>query len=222
MGWVPIFKKEMRLYFGSPVAYAVATFFLFIAAFFFAPSFVQYAEFSMRSMLTMRLFAEEKRSGTMELLLTYPLRDGEVLAGKFLAALSLYALILALTLFYPATVAWFTKIEWGAVLTGYLGLLLIGAAFLAIGLFVSSTTENQIVAGFGTFGALLSLWLLGWFADSAQGALRTVVQQTAIIEHMDGFAKGVIDTKDLVYYLSVVAFALFLTLRSLESKRWRG
>jgi ABC-2 type transport system permease protein len=174
--------------------YAVATFFLFIAAFFFAPSFVQYAEFSMRSamqpqmgqtlnatenilrpltynmavvllffipMLTMRLFAEEKRSGTMELLLTYPLRDGEVLAGKFLAALCLYALILALTLFYPATVAWFTKIEWGAVLTGYLGLLLIGGAFLAIGLFVSSTTENQIVAGFGTFGALLSLWLLG-------------------------------------------------------------
>jgi ABC-2 type transport system permease protein len=255
MGWLPIFRKEMRLYFGSPVAYAVATFFLFIAAFFFAPSFVQYAEFSMRSamqpqmgqtlnatenilrpltynmavvllffipMLTMRLFAEEKRSGTMELLLTYPLRDGEVLAGKFLAALCLYALILALTLFYPVTVAWFTKIEWGAVLTGYLGLLLIGAAFLAIGLFVSSTTENQIVAGFGTFGALLSLWLLGWFADSAQGALRTVVQQTAIIEHMDGFAKGVIDTKDLVYYLTVIAFALFLTLRSLESKRWRG
>jgi ABC-2 type transport system permease protein len=255
MGWLPIFRKEMRLYFGSPVAYAVATLFLFIAAFFFAPSFVQYAEFSMRSamqpqmgqtlnatenilrpltynmavvllffipMLTMRLFAEEKRSGTMELLLTYPLRDGEVLAGKFLAALCLYALILALTLFYPATVAWFTKIEWGAVLTGYLGLLLIGGAFLAIGLFVSSTTENQIVAGFGTFGALLSLWLLGWFADSAQGALRTVVQQTAIIEHMDGFAKGVIDTKDLVYYLSVIAFALFLTLRSLESKRWRG
>jgi ABC-2 type transport system permease protein len=255
MGWLPIFKKEMRLYFGSPVAYAVATFFLFIAAFFFAPSFIQYAEFSMRSamqpqmgqtlnatenilrpltynmavvllffipMLTMRLFAEEKRSGTMELLLTYPLRDSEVLAGKFLAALTLYALILALTLLYPVTVAWFTKIEWGAVFTGYLGLLLIGGAFLAIGLFVSSTTENQIVAGFGTFGALLSLWLLGWFADSAQGALRTVVQQTAIIEHMDGFAKGVIDTKDLVYYLTVIAFALFLTLRSLESKRWRG
>ena len=256
MGWVPIFRKEMRLYFGSPVAYAVATFFLFIAAFFFAPSFIQYAEFSMRAamqpqmmgqglnatenilrpltynmavvllffipMLTMRLFAEEKRAGTMELLLTYPLRDGEVLAGKFLAAFVLYVFILIVTLFYPATVAWFTKIEWGAVLTGYLGLLLIGGSFLAIGLFVSSTTENQIVAGFGTFGVLLALWLLGWFADSAQGSLRTVVQQTAIIEHMDGFAKGVIDTKDLVYYLTVIAFALFLTLRSLESKRWRG
>ena len=254
-GWLPVFKKEMRLYFGSPVAYAVATFFLFIAAFFFAPSFIQYADVSMRSamqpqmgqslnatenilrpltynmavvllffipMLTMRLFAEEKRSGTMELLLTYPLRDGEVLAGKFLAALALYASILALTVTYPITVAWFTRIEWGAVLTGYLGLLLVGAAFLSIGLFVSSTTENQIVAGFGTFGTLLILWLLGWFADSAQGALRIAIQQAAIIEHMESFAKGVLDTKDLVYYLSVTAFALFLTLRSLESKRWRG
>ena len=108
------------------------------------------------------------------------------LAFSFLAALVLYVFILIVTLFYPATVAWFTRIEWGAVLTGYLGLLLIGASFLAVGLFISSTTENQIVAGFGTFGVLLALWLLGWFADSAQGSLRTVVQQTAIIEHMDG------------------------------------
>jgi ABC-2 type transport system permease protein len=251
-GWLPVFKKEMRLYFGSPVAYAVATFFLFIAAFFFAPSFIQYADVSMRSamqpqmgqslnatenilrpltynmavvllffipMLTMRLFAEEKRSGTMELLLTYPLRDGEVLAGSSWPP-GLYH--------HPRRRShthhrrWFTRIEWGAVLTGYLGLLLVGAAFLSVGLFVSSTTENQIVAGFGTFGALLTLWLLGWFADSAQGALRTVIQQAAIIEHMESFAKGVIDTKDLVYYLSVTVFALFLTLRSLESKRWRG
>ena len=255
MGWLPVFKKEMRLYFGSPVAFVVATFFLLLASAFFGPMFNQFAEVSMRSamqpqmgqslnatenilrpltynmavvllffipMLTMRLFAEEKRSGTMELLLTYPLRDGEVLAGKFIASLVLYAGILVLTLFYPLTVAWFTRIEWGAVLTGYLGLLLLGATFLSIGLFVSSTTENQIVAGFGTFGTLLVLWLLGWFADSAQGALRTAIQQCAIIEHMDGFAKGVIDTKDLVYYLSVAGFALFLTLRSLESKRWRG
>jgi len=254
-GWLPVFKKEMRLYFGSPVAYAVGTFFLFVAGFFFVPAFLGFADASMRAamqpqmggslnatesilrpltynmavvllffipMVTMRLFAEERRAGTMELLLTYPLRDGEVLAGKFLAACSLYVLILALTLFYPATVAWFTRIEWGAVLTGYLGLLMVGAAFLSIGLFVSSTTENQIVAGFGTFGALLGLWLLGWFSDTAQGMLRTVIQQAAIIEHMDSFAKGVIETKDVVYYLSVIGFALFLTLRSLESKRWRG
>jgi len=173
-------------------------------------------------MVTMRLIAEERRAGNMELLLTYPLRDGEILLGKFLAALALYMLILVLTLFYPATVAWFTRLEWGAVATGYLGLLLIGAAFLSVGLFVSSTTENQIVAGFGTFGVLLGLWLLGWFSDTTQGALRTVVQQAGIIEHMDSFAKGVLETKDIVYYVSVIGFALFLALRSLDSHRWRG
>ena len=255
MKWWPVFKKEMRLYFGSPIAYAVATLFLFAGAFFFAPPFLQFADVSMRSamqpqmgqnlnatehvlrpltynmaivllffipFLTMRLFAEEKRSGTMELLLTYPLHDGEVLAGKFLAALALYGSILVLTLSYPITVAWFTRIEWAAVLTAYLGLLLLGGTFLAIGVFWSSITENQIVAGFGALITNLVLWLLGWFADSAQGTLRTVIQQTTVIEHMESFAKGVIDTKDLVYYVSVTGFALFLTLRSLESKRWRG
>ena len=255
IGWLPVFKKEMRLYFGSPVAYAVATFFLFVTAFFFVPAFRGFADLSMRAamqpqmggnlnatesilrpliynmavvllffipMVTMRLIAEERRAGNMELLLTYPLRDGEILLGKFLAALVLYMLILALTLFYPVTVAWFTRLEWGAVATGYLGLLLIGAAFLSVGLFVSSTTENQIVAGFGTFGVLLGLWLLGWFSDTTQGALRTVVQQAGIIEHMDSFAKGVLETKDIVYYVSVIGFALFLALRSLDSHRWRG
>jgi ABC-2 type transport system permease protein len=255
MGWLPVFKKELRLYFGSPVAYAVATFFLVVTAIFFVPAFRGFSELSMRAamqpqfggnlnatesilrplinfmavvllffipMVTMRLIAEERRAGTMELLLTYPLRDGEVLVGKFVAAFTLYALILALTLFYPATIAWFTRIEWGTVATGYLGLLLIGGAFLSIGLFVSSTTENQIVAGFGTFGVLLVLWLLGWFADTTQGSLRTIVQQTAIIEHMESFAKGVLEIKDIVYYLSVIGFALFLALRSLDSHRWRG
>ena len=255
MRWLPVFKKEMQLYFGSPVAYVVFTFFLFITGIFFGSIFSFYSDASMRSfmqpqfgqnlnvienvmrplfsnmsvvllffipMLTMRLFAEERKSGTFELLLTYPVRDGEILAGKYLAALALYVVLLALTLLYPGLVAYFTRVEWGPILTGYLGLVLTGAAFLSVGVLVSSLTENQIVAGFGTFGALLALWLLGWFADSAQGALRTAVQQAAIIEHMDGFAKGVIDTKDLVYYLSVTGFALFLTLRSLESKRWRG
>jgi len=255
MRWLPVFKKEMRLYFGSPVAYVIGAFFLLVSALFFAPSLIAYSEASMRAamnpqfgqnlnptenilrplfynmsivllffipMLTMRLFAEEKKSGTMELLLTYPVRDGEVLLGKFLAAGVLYGLILALTLLYPGVVAHFTRVEWGAVATGYLGLLLVGGTFLAVGIFVSSLAENQIVAGFATFGILLGFWLLGWFGDLTQGALRAVIQQAAVIEHMDSFAKGVIETKDLVYYLSAIAFALFLTLRSLESKRWRG
>ena len=255
MRWLPVFKKEMRLFFGSPVAYVVFTFFLLISGWFFSQIFLYYSDLSMRSfmqpgmaqslnitesvmrplftnmsvvllffipMLTMRLFAEEKKSGTMELLLTYPVRDGEVLAGKFLAAGALYVILLGLTLVYPAIIAYFTRIEWGPILTGYLGLVLTGATFLAVGVLISSLTENQIVAGFGTFGVLLALWIIGWGAESAGGNLRAVLQYLSITEHMDTFSRGLIDTKDLVYYLSAIALALFLTLASLDSKRWRG
>jgi ABC-2 type transport system permease protein len=255
MGWRAIFKKEMRLYFGSPVAYVVFTFFLLISGWFFSQIFLFYSDASMRAfmqpqmaqtlsvtdnvmrplftnmsvvllffipMLTMRLFAEEKKAGTIELLLTYPVRDGEVLLGKYLASLALYAVLLVLTLLYPGIVAGFTRVEWGPILTGYLGLLLTGATFLAVGVLVSSLTENQIVAGFGTFGILLGFWIIGWGAEWAGGNLRAVLQYLSIPDHMDGFSRGVIDTKDLVYYASAIAVALFLTLRSLESKRWRG
>ena len=255
MRWLPVFKKEMRLYFGSPIAYVVYTFFLLISGWFFSQIFFFYNMSSMQSamnptfaqslnptenimrplfsnmsvvllfvvpMLTMRLFAEEKKSGTIELLLTYPVRDGEVLLGKFLAAGVLYVLLLAFTLLYPGVVAQFARVEWGAILTGYLGLLLLGATFLAIGVLVSSLTENQIVAGFATFSVLLSLWVIGWGADFAGGTLRIVLQYLSILEHMDSFGKGVIDTKDLVYYVTATGFALFLTLRSLEAKRWKG
>ena len=245
MRWLPVFKKEMRLFFGSPVAYVVFTFFLLISGWFFSQIFLYYSDISMRSfmqpgmaqslnitesvmrplftnMLTMRLFAEEKKSGTMELLLTYPVRDGEVLAGKFLAAGALYVILLGLTLVYPGLIAYFTRVEWGPILTGYLGLVLTGATFLAVGVLISSLTENQIVAGFGTFGVLLGLWIIGWGAEFAGGNLRAVLQYLSITEHMDTFSRGLIDTKDLVYYGSAIALALFLTLSSLDSKRWRG
>jgi len=158
----------------------------------------------------------------MELLLTYPVLDGEVLAGKFLAAAALYVLLLALTFLYPGLVAYFTRVEWGPMLTSYLGLFLIGGTFLAVGLLISSLTENQIVAGFGTFGVLLAFWVIGWGADSASGTLHTVLQYLSVTDHMDSFTRGLIDTKDLVYYATFMVLALYLTLRSLESKRWRG
>jgi ABC-2 type transport system permease protein len=255
MGWRAVFKKETRLYFGSPVAYVVFAFFLLISGWFFSQIFLFYSDASMRAfmqpqfaqnlsvtenvmrplftnmsvvllffipMLTMRLFAEEKKSGTIELLLTYPVRDGEVLLGKYLASLLLFAVLLALTLVYPGLVSAFARVEWGPVLTGYLGLLLTGATFLAVGVLISSLTENQIVAGFGAFGILLAFWIVGWGAEWASGNLRAVLQYVSIPEHIDNFSRGVIDTKDVVYYVSAIALALFLTLRSLESKRWRG
>ncbi|HSE05600.1 MAG TPA: ABC transporter permease, partial [Methylomirabilota bacterium] len=130
--------------------------------------------------------------------------------------------LLGLTLLYPGLVAYFTRVEWGPILTGYLGLILTGAVFLAVGVLISSLTENQIVAGFGTFGVLLGFWVIGWGAEFAGGGLRSVLQYLSIGDHLDGFTRGFIDTKALVYYVSGVALALFLTLRSLESKRWKG
>ena len=219
MRWLPVFKKEMRLYFGSPVAYVVFTFFLLISGWFFSQLLLFYSDASMASftqpqfrqnlnlienvmrplftnmsvvllffipMLTMRLFAEEKRSGTIELLLTYPVRDGEVLAGKYLASLALFVLLLVLTLLYPGLVAYFTRVEWGPILTGYLGLLLTGAAFLAVGVLVSSMTENQIVAGFSTFGILLAFWIVGWGAEFAGGTPRSLLQYLSTGDHLDG------------------------------------
>lgn len=250
-----VFKKEMRLYFTSPVAYVVFTFFLLIVGYFFFSIFAFYNLTSMQAamnpafgrdlnvteavmrplfsntgiillffmpMLTMRLFAEEKRSGTIELLLTYPVRDGEVLLGKFAAAMALFLILLGLTALYPAIVGSFTPVEWGPLLSGYLGLVLLGGAFLAAGMLVSSLTENQIVAGFSTFGILLGFWVIGWSADLAGGSWRPLLQYLSILEHLDSFGKGVIDTKDVIYYLSVITMCLFLTMRSLESKRWRG
>jgi ABC-2 type transport system permease protein len=251
----PIFKKEMRLYFTSPVAWVVLTIFLFIAGYFFSSIFSFFSQASIQSamnpqmgrdlnvtdsvmrplfsnisvillllmpLVTMRLFAEERRAGTIELLLTYPVRDGAVLAAKYLAALGLYALMIGLTVLYPLIVVYFARLEWGPVLTGYLGLLLMGATFIAVGVFASSLTENQIVAAVTTFGVLLIFWILGWSADYAGGALGRVLQFLSILEHNDSFSKGVLDTKDVLYYVNFTALALFLTLRSLEARRWKG
>jgi ABC-2 type transport system permease protein len=250
-----IFKKEMRLYFTSPVAWVVFTIFLLIAGYFFYSIFAFFTLASMQSamnpqmgrdlnvtdsvmrplfsnisvillllmpLVTMRLFAEERRSGTIELLLTYPVRDGAVLAGKYLAALGLYAIMIGLTLLYPGIVVYFARLEWGPILTGYLGLLLMGATFIAVGVFASSLTENQIVAAITTFGALLIFWILGWSADYAGGTAGKVLQFLSILEHNDSFSKGVLDTKDVFYYLNFTVLALFLTLRSLEARRWKG
>ena len=250
-----IFKKEMRLYFTSPVAWVVLTIFLFIAGYFFASIFNFFSQASIQAamnpgmgrelnvtdsvmrplfsnisvillllmpLVTMRLFAEERRAGTIELLLTYPVRDGAVLAAKYLAALALYALMIGLTVLYPLIVVYFARLESGPVLTGYLGLLLMGATFIAVGVFASSLTENQIVAAVTTFGVLLIFWILGWSADYAGGALGRVLQFLSILEHNDSFSKGVLDTKDVLYYVNFTALALFLTLRSLEARRWKG
>jgi len=173
-------------------------------------------------MLTMRTYAEEKRSGTFELLLTAPLTDLQIVLGKFFGSLSLYAIMLAVSSLNVVVLFWWGAPEWRQIATSYLGLLLIGASFIAIGLFVSSLTKNQIVAGIVTFAIALILWVISWVGEGAGETVRAIVSSLSVIEHYEDFSKGVIDTKHLVYYLSFIAFGLFLTVKSVDSERWRG
>jgi len=172
-------------------------------------------------MVTMRTYAEEKRSGTIELLLTSPLTDFEIITGKFLGAVGLYAALLAVTLVYVSFLFVYGDPEWLPILSGYLGLLLLGSCFVSLGLFISSTTKNQMVAGAATFVLALLLWIVDWMADGS-GAWAGLLRYLSITQHFDDFGKGVIDTKHVIYYLSFISFGLFLTLKSVDSERWRG
>jgi ABC-2 type transport system permease protein len=173
-------------------------------------------------LITMRTYAEEKRSGTIELLLTSPVTDVEIIIGKFLGAILLYAAMLAVTLIHMAILFIFGDPEWKPIATGYLGLLLMGGCFLSLGLFISSLTKNQIVAAMATFAVFLMLWVINWISTFVGPTTQTVLQYLSLTEHFDDFAKGVIDTKHVIYYLSFMAFGLFLTVKSVDSERWRG
>jgi ABC-2 type transport system permease protein len=177
----------------------------------------------MLPMVTMRTYSEEKRSGTIELLLTAPLTDLQIILGKFLGALGLYAAMLAVTL--PSVLILFAygNPDWQPVATSYLGLFLLGASFIAFGLFISSTTQNQIIAGVLTFVLLLMLLLVGWLRDFVTWPPGlTAISAVSVFEHFDDFTKGVLDTKHIAYYLCVITFGLFLTARSVDGERWRG
>ena len=173
-------------------------------------------------LITMRTYSEEKRSGTMELLLTSPITDVEIILGKFCGALALYAVMLAVTVIHFGLLFWFGRPEWKPLLTAYLGLLLFGASFISIGLFISSLTRNQIVAGAATFAVFLLLWIVDWIGSSFGPTAESVFKYLSMTGHLDDFIKGVIDTKHLVYYISFIAFGLFLTARSVDTERWRG
>jgi ABC-2 type transport system permease protein len=173
-------------------------------------------------MITMRLFAEEKRSGTIELLLTSPIADWEIIVGKWLAALVLYACILGFSGINLLMLFSYGRPDWKPILAGYLGLLLQGGTLLAVGTFISTTTKNQIIAGGATFAICLLLWVLDWVSAYSTTPLGKAVAYLSVVQHFEPFSKGVIDTKDVVFYASFVFFGLFLTARSMESLRWRA
>jgi ABC-2 type transport system permease protein len=173
-------------------------------------------------MVTMRTYAEEKRSGTMELLLTSPVTDFQIILGKFLGAMALYGAMLAVTLIHIGLLFVYGHPEWKPIVTTYIGLLLFGGCFVSLGLFISSLTKNQIVAGMVTFAVFLLLWIITWIGSFSGPTVDKITQYVSILDHLDDFGKGVLDTTHLIYYLSFITFGLFLTAKSVDSERWRG
>jgi len=173
-------------------------------------------------LITMRLFAEEKRNGTIELLVTSPIRDTEVILGKWLASLLLYAMFLVLTALNFVWLFKYGNPDWKPLAVAYLGLLLQAGALLAIGIFISTLTRNQIVAGAATFGVCLLLWVLEWVSGYESATWAQVLAYLSVLTHFEPFAKGLLSLKDAVYYISAIILGLFLTARSMESLRWRS
>jgi ABC-2 type transport system permease protein len=173
-------------------------------------------------LISMRLFAEEKRQGTIELLMTSPITDIEIILGKWLSAVLMYAALLAILVLDFSFLFVYGKPDWKPVVTGFLGILLQSSCLLAFGAFISSTTKNQIVAAAVGFALALLLFILSWTSSFGNSDILQVISYLSIMSHYDSFSRGVIDSKDLIFYLSMIFFGLFLTVRSLESVRWRA
>jgi ABC-2 type transport system permease protein len=172
--------------------------------------------------ITMRLFAEEKRTGTIELLVTSPVRDGEIILGKWLASILLYVFMIIFTGLSFIYLFRYGNPDWKPLAIGYLGLIMQAGALLAVGTFISTLTRNQIIAGAATFGVCLMLWIVGWVQIFETAAWATVLGYLSVIAHFESFSKGLIDSKDVIFYLSLTLLALFFTVRSMESMRWRS
>ena len=243
--FVALFRKELRSYFGSPLVYLVAAAFLAYTSYYFHSDLLYFVTFGFGMnimenfwqlllidirlvlifaipLLTMRLLAEERRLGTLELLLTYPLRDGAIVAAKLGACLVVVALLLAGTLVYPAWVYHIQPFALAPLVAGYLGLLLFAAVCSAYGLFVSSLTDSQVLAGFLTALPLLLLWILSW--NEAATAVRTlsVVRAISLFNHFQPFSVGIIDLRDVFYFVYATGMFVWATLRVLEARQWGG
>jgi ABC-2 type transport system permease protein len=237
-----IAKREFRSYFDSPLAYVVICLtFVGLGGMFFMyrGGFWQVDQASLGGVfdwvpvglallvvpvVTMRLLAEERRSGTLEMLITLPVRDSDVILGKYIGALGLILTVVLATLAYPIVMfkwPWnLGALDWQAVFAGYLGLVLFSAAATAVGLLITSLTESQSIAFFITFFVLGVLWFLGGIAGALGGGLGVVLQYLSFDTRLDGFARGIVDTRDIVFFLSVTAVALVVAFRALERRKW--
>jgi ABC-2 type transport system permease protein len=229
---LPIFKKELRSYFTSPIAYIVITVFLLICGWFFSTSLFVVGQASLRNVfqiipfvltffvpaITMRLLSEERKSGTFELLATMPVSDFSIVLGKYLAALVLLAVALLCTVTYAITVRALGKADVGVMFAGYIGLLLLGAGYLAIGILASSLTENQIVAFIIAFSIIFVLSLIDKVLMFVPAAVASVFEYLSAEYHFNNIARGVLDSRDLVYYGSLIVLGLFFAARALQKR----
>lgn len=227
--------RELRAYFTSPLAYVVAAFFVVVSGYLFSLILYHTKQASLTPLfsnltvmfllitpaLTMRLLADERRTGTIELLMTSPITDRELVIGKYLSAVIYLAFLLALTLVYPVILAFLGQPDWATIWTGYLGTFLLGASFMAIGVFASSVTANMIIAAMITFALSLVCWLLPSAGQMFGGTANDVMSYLSVINHQENLGRGVIDTTDLIFYASFILAFLFLTIRSVETYHWR-
>ncbi len=227
-------QRELASYFASPIAYILGAVFFLISSHFFYVILSRASDSSMRMvfsnimivllfiapLLTMKLFAEEKKIGTMELLRTSPLTSWQIVLGKYLAVMGVFLALLATTLVYVVIIYWVGKPEFGILISGYIGLFLVGSAWLAAGLYTSSLTENQIISAVLAFVLLLLLWVLNWVEGLVGGWLGRVISEISILAHYSGFEKGIVDTAHVAYFLLFTFLFLFLSARHLEAERW--
>lgn len=231
-----IMKKELQSYFFSPVAYIVFSAFLLIIGYLFWVILIASKAATLEPMLynaafvlliaspvlTMRLISEEKKSRTIELLLTSPASPTEIILGKYLATMVLYLILFLLTIQYPIIISHYSAgFDMGPVLSGYLGLVLIGSAFISVGLFASCISENQIVSAMTCFGILLLFWIFGWAKSAMDNAFGQMLGNLSLFERYAEFLRGIVDTGNIVFFVVFTIIWLFLATRVLESDRWR-
>jgi ABC-2 type transport system permease protein len=230
-----IAKREIRTYFNSPIAYIVVTVFLLLAGYLFFGSLFIERQAELRSYfnlqpllfsfivpaMAMRLIAEEKGNGTLEMLVTMPVRDWQVVLGKFLAGMALLATLIGLTMIYGVTVMSVGPLDRGPAIGGYIGLLLMGGAYMSIGVMASSFTRNQIVAFILAFAISFALFLFSRLMQIAPEVLRPVLSFMSIETHFESISRGVLDSRDVLYYLSVMAVSLVIATVALESRKWK-
>lgn len=231
-----MFRKEINSYFLSPIAYIVIAVFLIYTGFFFSTTLfenkvvtlrfsVMYIQFILPFLvpvITMRLFAEEAKSGTMETLMTAPVTDFEVVVGKFLAAFALYCVMIFSTLIYVVFLGWVGNPDYGTIITSYIGLLLMGSVYIAVGLLTSAVTKNQIIAAVIGIVGLLFLLIIGFVNYIVgDGFLAECFKYIGTFDHWEAFTKGLVDSRDVIYYISLTVLLLFISIRVVESRKWR-